>query len=588
MVDIKGTDWRQARAQRARSGAGWLRAIAPATLGTGFLLLATYLYLGYQYDIWPQSGDLQWVVRYSGDLKNDWLTSTPPPHWALVHALGVLPNSALPGVVKALWIASGCVLWASILILTKKLGASIWTGTAVALVLIPTGMGGFGISEVLHQFFYVTTLAFALSLGALALLIDRRFALAGVAMGLAILLHPGLGPLMLAVCLPWVVFDTWRDPRSFIAFLAPAVLLGSPAIVQLSTQVGGPLDSRDLYEFLGIVRAPHHLLYSFFPAVEWTRTLAWTLTSLVGLWILRADRAARMLGLVLAAIAGMCVAGAISSAAGGTPLVVFLGQTSRLSAYVPVFGALLAGGALYRLVPTVAAPALAAAFLIAPRLVVDAGGWWPRLGDLISVSAAEAALLLGALLAALLVRRAAWVRPSPSRTWESALALAAILGCAVSLLVLREARRPVQSPVDVAWREVAEQSLRTTTPGTIVLTPPGMDGFRSMALRPTVVDFGSSVTGPGYGEWRRRILAVTGEPQILAPRPIGTDLAARGKLIDAGYERAVATTPDPLCAYGARYVVTRQGLRQPSWLQRSYANEFFVLYRVSANVCQSR
>jgi hypothetical protein len=556
------------------------------TIATAFLLLATYFYLGYQYDIWPQSGDLQWVVQYSGDLKNDWFTSTTPPvHWALAHALGTVPHSALPGVVKALWIASICGVWASILILAKKLGASVWTGIGVGLVLIPTGMGGFGVSEVLHQFFYVTTLAFALSLGAFVLLIERRFVLAGVAMGLTTLLHPGLGPLVLGATLPWVLFDTRRDVRSCLAFVMPALLLGIPAIVQVSTQVGDSLDSHDLYEFLGIVRAPHHLLYSFFPTVEWTRTILWTLTFLLGLWILRTARAARMLGVVLASIAGICLAGAISSADGGTPLVLFVSQTSRLSAYVPVFGALLAGGALYRVVPTLAAPVMATAFLIAPRLVEDSVGWWPALGKYMSVSGAEAAVLLGALLVALVIRRVAWPQSPRSQPWRSALAVAATAGCAVSLVVLRDNRRPLQSPVDVAWRDIADQTRRMTPPGTVVLTPPGMDGFRSMALRPIVVDFGTMM-GAGYTEWSRRLLAVTGDPRILAPQPLGTNLAARVDLMNAGYKRVVVSTPKPICEYGARYVVIPQGVsRQPPWLQRVYTNAAFVLYRVRANAC---
>jgi hypothetical protein len=586
IAGAQAATWQEAPQERRSSSHARIQAVAPVALGTGFLVLATYLFLGYRYDIWPQSGDLQWVVRYSGDLKNDWLTSTPPQHWVLVHALGVLPHSVLPGVVKALWIASGCLLWASILTLAKKLGASVWTGIAVGLVLIPTGMGGFGISEALHGFFYVTTVALALSLVGLALLVERRFVIAGVAMGSAILLHPGLGPLVLAATLPWVAFDTWRDPRSFLAFATPAVLIGSPAIVQLSTQVGGPLDSHELYGFLGIVRAPHHLLYSFFPAVEWTRTVIWTLAAVVGLWVLRAQRAARMLGVILAAIAVICAAGAVSSADGGTPLILFLGQTSRLSAYVPVFGALLAGGALYTLVPPLAAPAIATAFLIAPRLVDDAGGWFPSLGRFMSVSAAEASVLLGALLVALILRRMAWVRSPAGRKLQGTLALGATVACAVSLLVLRDDRRPAPSPADIAWRDVSDQSRRMTPPGTIVLTPPGIDGFRSMALRPTVVDFGSIVTGDGYTDWRRRLLAVTGDPRILSPQPLGTDLAARGKLVDAGYQRVVASTPRPICTYGARYVVAPQGLsRQPPWLERAYANAVFVLYRVRANAC---
>ena len=57
---------------------------------------------------------------------------------------------------------------------------------------ILTKIGGMGVSETLFEFFYPNTLSFAIAVASIALVLRRQYVLAGAALGLSVMVHPGL------------------------------------------------------------------------------------------------------------------------------------------------------------------------------------------------------------------------------------------------------------------------------------------------------------------------------------------------------------------------------------------------------------
>ena len=79
-------------------------------------------------------------------------------------------------------------------------------------------------------------------------------------------------------------------------------------------------------------------------------------------------------------------------------------------------------------------------------------------------------------------------------------------------------------PEQAAEIDVEKQAAFLVPSGALVIAPPTLDGFRSTALRPDVVEFGSIRLGKGDAEWRQRMLDLTGDARVLDPHafPLGT------------------------------------------------------------------
>ena len=579
----------------ARPAIGVTRRVDRARLGSalgfafgiGALMLATWLYQGYRYQVWPQPGFLAYVLNYSGELKNDWFTSLPAAHWAIDHLLAWVPHSKLDDAVRALWLVFLAVVWGSFLSICRSLGAPLYAGVAAGLVLILTRIGGFGVSEVLFEFFYPNTLSFGIAVGSIALILRRRYALAGAALGLSVAVHPGLGPLAVGAIAPGAFFAEGRPTRSHVLrFGIPLCVVAIvPTIQLLADQLaGGTLSPSERFDFLTIVREPHHLLYSAFTALEYTRTLLWTAVLGVALVLLWRVPAARPIRWITGTIIVLCVAGAVACDL-RWPLLLVTAQTSRLSALIVLLAAATAAAALSRVDARAAAVALVGAFLLAEpiynRLFVDAG----RELKYVSISAVAAILVLGALCVAAVLPRLKLTRLTPAGAVGSLLVGLALGGAGVSLLAERADRKPVEPPLELAWRDVARQAHAEAPSGSVVLTPPDQDGFSMLSERPTVVEFGSIRLGKGEGEWRRRMLAVTRQPAVLDPRSVGTNLTARIQLIANSYDNTVSTTLAPICRYHATLVVTRATARLAAWLTQVYSNGTYVLSRPNPGTC---
>ena len=562
------------------------RSVLGFALGVAALMLATWLYQGYRYEVWPQPGFLSYVLNFSGKLENDWFTSLPAAHWAVDHLLALVPHGQLDEAVLALWIVFLAVVWASFLSICRSLGAPVYAGVAAGLVLILTRIGGFGVSEVLFEFFYPNTLSFAIAVGSIALVLRRRYVLAGAALGLSVMVHPGLGPLAVAAVTPAALFAEGRPTRSHVLrFGVPLTIVAAfPALQLLVEQLGGgTLSPQERFDFLTIVREPHHILYSAYPAVEYVRTLLWGAVLVAALVLLRRVPAARPIRWIAITIALVCGVGALASEI-GWPLLFVTAQTSRLTALAVLLAVATAAAALSRIDARLATVFFVGTFLLAglvqQRLFLDAG----RLLEYVSISAIAAAAVLAAVLIALVLQRRA--RPLMTGAVPGVLAAAALAGAAASLLVERPDREPVEPPLAVAWEDVAVHAHAQALSGEVVLTPPDQDGFSMLSERPTVVEFGSIRLGEGEDEWRSRMLTVTGDPAVLDPDSVGTDVTARIKLMADGYDRTVATSREPVCRYDARFVVSRAATQLPDWLSGVYTNGTYTLSRVDPGTCE--
>src|SRR5262249_40102545 len=115
--------------------------------------------------------------------------------------------------------------------------------------------------------------------------------------------------------------------------------------------------------------------------------------------------------------------------------------------------------------------------------------------------------------------------------------------------------------------------------GDLFLTPPDLDGFRFYSHRPIVVDF-AEVAHDDLEGWRERLEVVTGEPGILAGRPLlGT--ARRLERIAAAFDRAVFQSDSVARRYGVRGIVARRTAGSPPpWAEPVVSNQTYALYRV--------
>jgi hypothetical protein len=577
-----------------------MRPRLPHVGATLALVAATWLYISYRYEVGSQLNFLSNVLAYSGELENDWFAEGPPLHWVVDRFLGAVPDSLRAGVVFTLWLTALTALWAGFLSICRSLGASLWVGVAAGLVLIPTRIGGFGISEFLFDYFFPNNLAFALAVVSLALLLRARLGWAGIALGLATLVHPQVGGLFAIAFAPVVLLATGRfDPRAALRFAAPLVLVGLPSILQLLiTQAdAGELSAAERYDLIAVVRAPIHFVYSSFFGWEYLRTGLWLGVLVLSLAVLWRRREARLLGLLTATIAVLCGAGAIAGET-GAPVQLVFAQTSRLSALIVLLAVPAGAAVLARAFGQGwAAIALIAVFLLGPLAAETLD---LRTFNGLSIGTTEAIMLLVLLAVAIAttlmrVRGGVQARDSEAGAAVPALALVAAFALvAVSLVVEHDDRANNATadgalikkfPEDDAVTDVAEEAGERTRSGELILSPPEVDGVRVFSERPTVADYGTVPLGDDLDEWRRRMVELSGEPRAFDPDEFGFDFVARAMLLGEGYKRRVASSPALACRYDAKLIISEPLRPVPKWLRPVYRNEYYELYELRARAC---
>jgi hypothetical protein len=557
-----------------------------------FLALATWLYQGYSYEVWPQPAFLDATFRMQGELPNDWATGFPAGHWFVVSMLGLLPGGLTEVAVGGAYLLFLVTIWGAFVSICRSLGAGIGVAVAAGLVAIPTRLRGFGVSDTLLNCFYPNTLSFGLAAVAVALLLRGHLALTGAALGASTLVHPGMGPLMVAAIAPVVLLPLVRRRgwREALRFVVPLAVLAVPSLLHLVFRLtaGASLTAGQQFDFLTVVRIPHHVLYSAFPAAEWAQTGVWTAVLLVSLWIMRRDTATRTLAMILAISTVLCALGAIASAI-GWPVALVSAQTSRLSALVVLLGLVAAAGALSRLAGTWAVALLMGVFLVGPIVLR-----LPVVGsiDALTISGVEGALVL-VLLGALAFPRIIPQPPTITRLLRTprlatAATTAAVAVGFASLVILHAERVPPPTAEAVAFSDIADNARALTPPDENVMVPPDADGFRTLSRRGDIVEWGGAQFGRGDLEWRQRLLDLTQNPAVLDPGSVGTDVAARTELIADSYDAAIGASAYAPCKYGTRHVVARTTTRVPNWYVVRYANASWRLLELREGTCENR
>jgi hypothetical protein len=573
--------WRRLRAES-------LAPQLPFAACAAGLTAATWLYRGYHYPAWPQPGFLDYVLRYQGEFSDDWQTSQPAGHWFFANSLGLLPHAALAPALVAIWIAGLLVLWSGFLSICRALAMPLSVAFGAGLIAIGTGFSGFGATQFLLDFVYPRATSFACAIAALAALLHRRWSLGGGLLGLSVLFHPSVGVLYSVAILGGLLVTQRPDRSAALRIALPAVVLAAPSVVESALHQASEsgLSSHDLYELAAVVTTPQHFLYTWFPPLEYVFAGSWVVVLLCGGIALRENPPVRLLAAVATVAALVCVAGAVAGET-GWPVALVLIQTSYLSPLFVAFGVILGSALLAQRAGPWAGPALLAVFVLArpaDELLHETSDLYRAWG---TVAAAEAGLLIGAILLASIAGR----RPARSDALAglgrrapalAPVASALLLAGAVIVLAIHSQGTPNPSP---AVSDVSEEAHRVSASSDVFLTPPGLDGFRSWARRAAVVDLGTVQYGKGADEWRRRMIATTGNPESVNP-DFGTDLAARVELINDSYDHLVATSRSPLCRYGVRFVLTGADVPPPPWLRRIYENEAYELFEVRPGTCR--
>jgi Domain of unknown function (DUF6798) len=541
-------------------------------LAVGSLTLGTYLYGGYRYGVWPQPGLLEYVLRLTDALKADWATTLASPHWGMAHALALVPGGFLEESVLLLWVLGVCLLWVGVSGLARELDVPWLAVAAIGALVVPTSLDGLGVSQVVNNFMYPNGLAFAIAVCALWFAIADRPAVAGLSAGIATAVHPGLGPLAAVVVAPALFMmrpAKWRRAARY--FGAYAVVAAFPLLhLTLDKSVSAGLPAAREYDLIVVVRNPHHMLYREFPLSEYRQTLLWAAVFAVVFVIMRASRTMRRLGVVMVAAVLLATAGGIGSAI-GWPERLVEAQTARITPLVVLLGIVCGVAALVSIARGWAAPAAFAVFLLAPRISTNLS---------LEMSSVEALGLMLAILIAIGARRGLSAYARPPR-----LVTAAVLILTAAHVTTSDLRASADrlAPDEAAWRDVAAEARQVSGPTELFLTPPDRDGFRFYARRPIVVDFGNFPFGKGDAEWVSRMVSVTGDAGLLAPRR-ETALQRVGE-IAAAYDRNVETSPRAICRYHVQWVVARADVQAPLWLREAYRNDYFALYSVRPHTC---
>jgi hypothetical protein len=554
------------------------------------LSFVTYTATGYAYQVWPQFF-LQYPLRYSGKLRDDWATSFPPTNWAFTHLLALVPSSALSAVVFALWAFGLVGLWLAFASLCRALGVT-WLGVVGAgLLAASTNFAGLGLSQPVTGFLYPTNLAFALIIAALAAMFHSRITLAGAFLGLATLVHPQVGILAAPVVVVGALFLGMRSWRRFAAFFVAFLIPAALSIYMVLTQqaLGSNLSSHQQYELFAVVRAPWHFLYRAFSTMDYAVSLSWAVVLAAALLLLRARRNRGGLAVMFGACVVICSLGALASQI-GWPLFLVQIQTARLSSLVILLAIVAAAAAISQFIGAWTGPTLMLVALLTPLVrdgLLTYNHFRSISAALVSTSSVEAGTAL------VLILGLAWATSKGSAIAPSSVAprvvqfafVCTLAVTAVSLIgPYQTARALTSSQVERDWIAVGERAKLVSNPTDQVLVPPDQDLFALSSDRPVVVTFGSFEFAAGASQWVQRIIAITGNPHVLDPSPPMT-VMDRLSLMASWYDQTVAHSAAPICRYKVKFVVVGSSVPPPPWLSLVEKTQTYALYKVSRPPC---
>ena len=450
-------------------------------------------------------------------LANDWFTTQTLQYHAIfgwltsnLVRLGILQTAFGLGYLSLVLLLH--IGW---LRLVRAAGGALAT-YLVSVVLFHISAAGTGLG--MYQFlqdgsFLPSNIANVAMLWGVVLWVERRWAWAGIAFGVAGLFH--LNHAVVGTGL-WGAMSAWsfrsigvppvrhgRDARAATGFLLGTVvlvLLCGGNIVFAARAMTGAGDAMPLGEFVDLyvrLRHPHHYDPSAWPAWLFV-AFAWPLPFALALAGSR-DSSRGELWRFFLLFVGILVVALL-----GAGLFYWNERLVQMSLY------------RFSIYPKLIA-CVAAAMLVAERRVAKR----------------QAAHLIG---------------------WSAvASCVAMVVACLVRGPYLGLFRIPGD---DVAYLDVADWARQSTPADAVFLVPPDEQGFRLHARRAIVVNFkGVPQLGGELPEWRDRLAAVLDLPSNLRPLPRGNferTLAA----IRARYASLPAEHLTQVAArYGARYVV---------------------------------
>jgi hypothetical protein len=577
---------------RASSFVGGRRIALPWLLVTTGLCFASYTTSGYQYQIWPQFF-LEFVLRYSDRLVGDWTTSLGNPHWAFSHALAVVPVSLLSSVVFVLWLLSLGIVWLAFAAVCRAFGLSWPSVLGAGLVAASTGFAGLGLSRPLSGFLYPTEFSFGLVVVALAAVLYAKPVLVGLALGLAILIHPDMGVLGVLVVLPALAATTpLRPVRRHLPLALALVIPASPAFYEAfaNLALGSSLPEHRRYELIALVRAPWHFLYRAFPAAEWAMVGGWLLVLVVSFSFLPGDRPRRVLGATALSCGVVCTLGAIASQI-GRPLLLVQLQTARLTSLLVLLGIVAGFAAVHRFVGRWTGVVGVLVFLLTPVIQNTFLGLHHlpvRIARVLSTSSVSAGVVFVVVCVLAWAFRRETIGERAMRGEAVAFACLTLVAALTLGLAFQNTwlTNRTMSQTQQDWITIAKDARTVSRPRDVFLVPPaGPDLFPLWSYRPVVVSFSAFEFGEGDNQWVRRISIVTGgDPQVFDPVS-GTGAAQQAQIVESAYDRTVATSRRPICAFGARFAVIESSVTPPAWLERIDSTSTYDLYKVQPGTC---
>ncbi|MEM7165878.1 MAG: DUF6798 domain-containing protein [Planctomycetota bacterium] len=519
----------------------WLLAAAHALFVTGYIAFSSdhtqYLLLPFR-DIVPDFA------------TNDWLTwETSHYHFTfsyLIRGLHALAPNFLDVSMFAMWFLFTGLYTHACLKLTQSLGGRFEHFCIVVLLHGLYMNIGIGDTNTYGDMLLPTHMAFAITMYAIAALLQHRYVQASAFLGIATLIHIAFGAVCFPVLIAYMVCAEKKfEPKRWIQVAIPFLLISLPNSIPVALRFAESFIEPAAFDGFRIAfqfRAPQHydpLSFSTGVSLMWAIPIFVALTRVCPAHN-DTDRRARLL---LVLILGLLVVTFVASIA-GTPRF--------LLRFFP-----------WRLAPI----AMVISFVYLARACTDSPLWRnkaaaaflvPVLGLIGLRSLSNGALIQGALICGVILAVVAAIYMMRNVRFAP---IAAACLCAVGLTAASATPAngylPQHRAITLHHNDPFLEWIREESPpGALFMIPPDLEGIRLQGQRAVIVNFKCFPLGDGDEilEWTRRIEAVTGSEAILDQQATGFRLLQ--KLIADYKGRSPDQVLETMDEFAADYFVT--------------------------------
>ncbi len=564
-------------------------------------------HLGYSYGEANHALLLPWILRRADPalLAGDWFANTIPHHLNFVRLMAWL-GQWLP--LPTAMLVFQVIVWLFLLWTMNRIATLLFADRRVfyvaAFLLIRWGPGGLGGNGLWANYLLPHHAAVPFCLLAFYQALRERPLAAALAAAAATWIHIQLGALAMLV-IGIGLLPGWRRLGTRAILLAAAVYAAAAAptlLPQWALYVAGPsaLSPREFLDLHAVLRQPHHLIPSSWPASDYYRFAAVAVLGLLaGGWRGEPHRTVLRWS---AAILALCLAGTLFVEVWPVKLIIKL-QLFRLTIFVKFFAVLNAARFLLRELEQTGVWKKAGVLAI---LVVQNFALIGLCTGLILVLRRPRTWLVGASLfvagvvagITMVVATSGGIPPalagftaSPRGLWIAAVTMAAMSAVfwrrprllPAALLAVFAIERPIygwphfgyEQPEDRPWFRFCRQVRERTPAGAVLLSPPHLGGLQAFAERAEVANFKCAPSiERDLIEWKRRL-------DDLA----GGGLRCRGwEDCGGALRRGYGSLREPQILelagkYGASYAITSQPGQRLEF-PVLYRQEPYVLYRL--------